>query len=248
MSNTFARPRPRTLGRGAAIVAGAIVALSQAVTPVLATELTPLPAAPALLGPADGASGQAGPLFRWTAVPHAWTYRLEVFRDSAMTGIPACSQETILRSARCPAELPPDTYYWRVRSLTVTSKGGPWSPTRLYVKTPRALPAPAITAPATGTALAYPAGLALLRWTPVANAYDYQVQLSTSSTFPAGPATGVAWETHCHCRARPRRRRRIRPLLAGASADRKRHPGQRLVRGTDVPGDLDRVAGAHLAR
>ena len=94
-----------------------------------------------------------------------------------------CGGETESTSMVC-GELPPGPYTWTVRGIGPHNVVGPNSAPRAFVKQPRLTTAPVPLSPASGSTFDYPDGLGILRWTPVPGAAYYQVQTSSSPTFP----------------------------------------------------------------
>ncbi|MFH1086711.1 MAG: DNRLRE domain-containing protein, partial [Chloroflexota bacterium] len=91
----------------------------------------PLPAAPALLAPADGATVYYA-TFTWSAVATATSYVVQVAEPFAVPG----SFETTETSQSWP-DYPfvcSGDYFWRVRAVNACG-AGPWSATRRLVKT-----------------------------------------------------------------------------------------------------------------
>ena len=103
-------------------------------------EVGPLPAAPSLLDPADGATvtvrpaaTHGEPILSWSPVPGAISYEVRLSRDPE-------GREVALKltsaSARAPLRgtLPPGTYAWRVVAVDARGLTGPASaPRRLEV-------------------------------------------------------------------------------------------------------------------
>ena len=91
--------------------------------------ISQLPAAPAVLSPANEAAGLSlAPAFQWTAIPMAESYDLQVAANASFdniiashTGLPDNSCDHVILS-------PLSTYYCRVRANNICG-AGPWSPT-----------------------------------------------------------------------------------------------------------------------
>ncbi len=176
------------------LVVAAVVVLSSMVAPAAALAGPSEPrtiAAPALLEPADGASSAVNPLLRWGATTNALSYEVEVFTNPQLSGGAACSGDTEPPHFLCP-DLRPNVYYWHVRAVGVEHQRGAWSASRQFIVLPGLTSAPLLIAPANGAILDYPAGLALLRWSPIPDAGHYQVQVADDPSFP-GPDPNLAY-------------------------------------------------------
>jgi hypothetical protein len=85
---------------------------------------TTRPGSPALVSPADGTTGQTDPaVLTWHPQSGALAYWLHVSPDSGFTSL-AVNDSTVLDTARSVGGLDGSTtYFWRVRSRTVTGPG-----------------------------------------------------------------------------------------------------------------------------
>jgi hypothetical protein len=87
------------------------------------------PPAPALLAPADGATGAATPSFAWGAVADAGRYEVQVDDDADLSS-PLLAAQSLGTSYTPQNPLPPGVYYWRARGWTVgqpCEAPGAWS-------------------------------------------------------------------------------------------------------------------------
>jgi hypothetical protein len=141
---------------------------------------------PTLISPPNGSNlSTINPLYMWDAGgnPVATTLRLQVARDVAFT----IQAGTLYWGVEGPAQFrfavnlsPSTTYYWRA-SLMCGAMQGPysdvWSFTTGSGRT--VLPAPALVAPADGTAV--PSRMVTLQWSAVPGAVDYLVRWHEAS-------------------------------------------------------------------
>jgi hypothetical protein len=157
--------------------------------------LCPLPAAPALVSPASGATGVSlNPLLDWGDVSGATSYEYQVslsntFGTIARTATVTGSQWTITTALNSGT-----TYYWRVRAKNACG-AGPWSSYRSFTTACLSTVAPTLVSPASG---ATDVSLTpLLDWSDVANAASYEYQVSLSNTFGTiartATVTGSQW-------------------------------------------------------
>ncbi|HEY3414852.1 MAG TPA: Ig-like domain-containing protein [Armatimonadota bacterium] len=137
--------------------------------------------APTLKAPAIDASVGSNPVFTWTAVPGAAKYRLEVSTSEAFSsqvgGFPVTTLN--LRYAP-PAELPVATMYWRVAALDASNAVGTFAFGR-FTKSIGA--APTIVSPTDGSELVFPTDPLLFRWTALAGAASYELQVDDANDF-----------------------------------------------------------------
>jgi len=122
------------------------------------------------LEPAAGATVATQPAFRWTAVPGARSYTLQVDQDATFR-TPVVNVTTDSTSYTAAATLPADTaLYWRVRANDERNTGLRWSEVRAFRRT---LPVPALADqnPTEGTQIP------LLQWKPVQGAIAYDLHV-----------------------------------------------------------------------
>jgi len=115
------------------------------------TVFTLIPAAPALVAPADNATNVAlRPTFSWTALAQASDYVLEVSANATFTG-PLLYTATVTGTSHVPTvDLPSNSrVYWRLRSRNVCGIG-PDSPTFSFVLVPLPGDCPVSTTATTG--------------------------------------------------------------------------------------------------
>lgn len=134
---------------------------------------------PVLAAPLDGArSIQPGAAaLSWNAVPDASSYRLQVSADPAFASA-IIDDSTITTTSRSVTTLHyASQYFWRVSAKNAAGMS-PWSETRSFTT---ALALPSVVAPVTGALdqLVEPT----LRWSAVAGAGSYLVQVARTSQF-----------------------------------------------------------------
>jgi hypothetical protein len=151
------------------------------------TKLPRLTTAPVITAPASGAvfDFPAAGLLRWTEVPNAAHYQLDISADPSFPGPdpdPAYAGiET--NAAVIPYDIVNSTRYWRVRGVTESKvAAGPWSGVRSF--TARWTETPALLTPADGAAIS----TVVLAWQPVAGAKGYEIQYDETTAF-AAPVT-----------------------------------------------------------
>ena len=99
----------------------------------------PIPAAPALLTPAN-ASSPAQPIeFDWSDATGAASYQIQI-DDSSAFSAPLVRDEALPASNYVTGGLPTTTLFWRVRGVNTAGTPGAWSATRSF--TPQAPPPP----------------------------------------------------------------------------------------------------------
>jgi hypothetical protein len=146
------------------------------------TTITLVPPAPALLVPANNATGIAvTPKLTWNMVANAVTYRAQVSTISTFATVVADdSTLTVGADSLIPALANSTVYYWRVNGKNANGTG-PWSTMRTFTTIPLTPLAPVLLLPANNAV-----SIAItpkLTWTTVANVVTYRAQVSTISTF-----------------------------------------------------------------
>jgi hypothetical protein len=132
-------------------------------------------AAPNAVSPANGASVNGVPIFRWSAVSGADHYQFQIAATNTFS--PALySIDTKNTRATLTHTLQNKTYYWRVRAVGAGSSNGPWSGTFSTVMAWSGQATP--TSPATGSSITYPHPL-LLNWTSVPGAEKYRLTIAS---------------------------------------------------------------------
>ncbi|HEX5044354.1 MAG TPA: hypothetical protein VFV75_15715, partial [Candidatus Polarisedimenticolaceae bacterium] len=146
-------------------------------------------AAPALLGPDDGAvTAVLGLYLVWSHVTGATDYVVQVARDPAFTE--EVQQITVRENLVHPALDPGTAYYWRVRVRGVCGEGT-WSPPRSLTtcRTPDA----ALSRPADGATVRTRAPM--LDWQDVAGATQYMAEVALDPAFTEVVRSAPAWES-----------------------------------------------------
>ena len=138
------------------------------------------PVAPALVSPANGATGQAtSPTLSWGTVTGAASYGVQVSTVSTFASTISSLTGLAATSTAVSGLAGGTTYYWRANA---TNGAGTSAWSSVWNFTTLAAPgAPALASPAdnaTGQALA-----PTLNWTAVTGATSYGCQVSTASTF-----------------------------------------------------------------
>jgi hypothetical protein len=140
---------------------------------------------PTLLAPTDWSTQMFTPEFSWTAVKGAREYRLQVNLDSLFPpGLPNMVIDITTHSTRYtpPATLDNEQdYFWRVAAIDTSGTLGPWvrypDPLRFHMAwhlVPHLLsPTPFYTSTT----------VPLFRWTPVAGAKTYEIQVDNEPNF-----------------------------------------------------------------
>jgi hypothetical protein len=141
------------------------------------------PAAPGLLSPADGSTGQPASLqLRWLSSANANLYHVQLSTDAAFLGALLVDDSLLVDTSSTVTGLSFDTpYYWRVRAKGPGGTGS-FSTTRIFrtlVATPNA---PALVSPANAASGQPTSGL-VFQWRSVPAAVAYRFQLTTDSTF-----------------------------------------------------------------
>ena len=97
----------------------------------------PVPPAPTLVAPANGAAPAQPITFDWSDVTGAVSYEIQVGNSSAFTA-PLLRTATVSASQYVTNGLPSSTAFWRVRAVNTAGVAGAWSATRSL--TPQAAP------------------------------------------------------------------------------------------------------------
>jgi len=145
------------------------------------TTIMAAPQIPALVAPADAATGQQLSLaLAWNAAAGAATYSLQVAADSNFASIVAADSLIADTTQTVGGLLNSTTYYWRVASRNPIGMSG-WSVRRSFTTFAATLQTPTLASPQNGaTGVLLPATLA---WSTVANASTYEVQVSGVNDF-----------------------------------------------------------------
>ncbi len=142
-----------------------------------------VPAAPALVSPADGATGQPTSLsLVWSRSTGASTYHLQVSTDPGFAGGFVVNDSTITDSTFVVSGLAfSTTYHWRVSARNGVG-GGPFSASRSFATQLQPPPAPVLTTPA-NNAVNQPTTIDFA-WT--GSGPTFRLQVGTDSTFASG--------------------------------------------------------------
>lgn len=152
------------------------------------TTIGPL-AVPLLVSPADLSTGIStnSVTLDWDFVANANQYEYQYTTDNTfMTGVVSAIVTATFENVG--PLLPQTTYYWRVRATDGVTYSG-WSTVWSFT-TQMNLAAPALISPANLTTGILVGGTQL-DWGSVANAVDYEYELSTNSSFTANVASGT---------------------------------------------------------
>ena len=124
------------------------------------------------------------PTLSWDRVTGATKYDVEVSTSSLFNVTPVIALNGTSNVNYVPTvALPAGTLHWRVRA---NGAANPWSTGQFD----QALPsAPGLVRPAVGTPVRPPADPAILEWTSVTGALDYQLQYSSDSEFDPSRTT-----------------------------------------------------------
>jgi len=99
------------------------------------------PAAPTLIGPANGATVAQPVTLDWFDVPDAANYRVQIDDSSSFTS-PLIVDQTVSGSQFAAPTLPATTHWWRVRGVNSAGTAGPFSVVRSFTPQGTAPPPP----------------------------------------------------------------------------------------------------------
>jgi hypothetical protein len=142
------------------------------------------PAAPTLISPIDNEVIASAPRLTWLGSVNAVGYSVTAWS----AGNPAkvmCQTASHGLTADC-LDVPPGAYEWSVRSIGIDGHLGGISATGSFTRSALSLTAPGLVSPANGAVLDYPDSVGRLRWQAVPGAARYQLEVSSSPTFPEG--------------------------------------------------------------
>ena len=133
---------------------------------------------PTGLSPSGGASVAGIPVLSWDRVDATSKYDVQVaVSDTFSTTLVSVSN--IVNHQYVPTkQLPSQQLYWRVR---VNGSGENWSDIATFGRDPVA--GPALLGPADGADMVEPESPAVLSWTPIPGADNYEVQIGTDPNF-----------------------------------------------------------------
>ena len=151
---------------------------------LVATAFALAPSSPALaavkaptgLAP-KGAVSSSTPTFTWSRVAGATSYQLVVTQDSTSTTL--IQQGTANNRFVPKTNLPDGALSWQVRAVGA-SGNGPWASASTTIS-PTA--PPSLTSPGDGAHLSQPDEPPLFKWSPVAGAVGYEVQVDNTGTW-----------------------------------------------------------------
>lgn len=134
------------------------------------------PAAPNPISPPDGDEVTFLPTVAWSPVAGADHYIVEFGADTAFN--PALFTISTKNTRAVPDKTVPNgTYYWRVQAFDADGNGSAFSAPMQLVK--NWADNPTLTAPADGASITYPDQPLVLRWTGVAGAAKYRVEIAS---------------------------------------------------------------------
>ena len=149
------------------------------------------PPAPALVGPANGASVTIPLTISWAQVPDAGGYNWEISLTSGFASVLERNL-ALLSGATTTTDiisgLPPGTYFWRVQAVSRDLEAGPWSSPRSFTITGAGpgVPGTAVLNPPHNATQFHSWENITFSWTPVPGAVNYILQESIDPTFPVG--------------------------------------------------------------
>src|SRR5919108_1096491 len=163
----------------AAVLAAFAFAAPGAVGAV-AAETIPVPE---LAAPANGATGDALPVFAWDPAPGIDRYDFQIAADPGFT-TPVVGFGDLVRTRNTRATLKKTvangTYWWRVRSVSSAGDLSAWSSPRSFEKMWNQ--PPSLLGPAEEEDVVYPSPL-VFRWTTVPRARTYEVTVARDPAF-----------------------------------------------------------------
>ncbi|HZM76516.1 MAG TPA: hypothetical protein VFC19_12360 [Candidatus Limnocylindrales bacterium] len=149
------------------------------------------PSAPALLGPASGASVTIPLTISWSQVPDAGGYNWEISLTSGFVTV--LERNLVLLSGAATTQdvvsgLPNGTYFWRVQAVSRDLEPGAWSSPRSFTVTGSGpgVPGTAVLNPPLDGTQFHSWENFTFTWSTVPGAVSYILQESTDPTFPVG--------------------------------------------------------------
>ncbi len=143
----------------------------------------PVPSAPVLLSPVNGATGQSTSLvLSWNAAAGAGHYWLQIAADTSFSTIIIGDTAIAATSKQINYLASGTEYYWRLKALNSSGESGwssVWNFTTASAQTPPAVPS--LLSPADSSS-GQPTTLTL-SWNAVANADHYWIQVASDSRF-----------------------------------------------------------------
>jgi hypothetical protein len=120
----------------------------------------------------------ASVVLRWEPVAEAVAYEIQIARDASFAG-PVVSERVPAAGYRWRS-LPSERHFWRVRSVDVEGRPGPWSAVKAIEP---ALRPPEPIAPEDGAAVAWDGGGVPLSWRPSAIVREWIVEVARDAAF-----------------------------------------------------------------
>jgi hypothetical protein len=153
-----------------------------------ATALT----APALVGPANGASVTVPFTISWSAVldPTALNggYNWQVSASPTFSPLVIQDATSPAGTQHVVSGLPAGTYYWRVNAVNAALETSAWSETQSFTVTGAGAGAPGTPTlgPTQGYSTFHPWEVVRFNWSGVPDAITYRLEISNDRNFPAG--------------------------------------------------------------
>jgi transposase-like protein len=145
------------------------------------TTVPPLPGAPALFSPSNGATNvSTSPVLSWNTSLGATSYRLQVSTVSTFLTTVFDSSGMVTTSYATGSLSNSTTYYWRVNATNVAGTTD-WSEVWSFTTAPAAPGVPLLSAPSDG-AINLPTTVTAT-WNASAGAINYRLQLAVNSSF-----------------------------------------------------------------
>jgi hypothetical protein len=158
----------------------------------------PLPAAPKLTAPLNGAlTSDNTPTFTWGSVTNGLNYEIQLSTSAAFT--PTTKDATVSGlTYTTDTALADGTYSWRVLAINSTPAKGAWSAVRTITVDATPPDKTALNLPVDGSATRSPA-MPTFNWTaPAGSPTGYQFEYSADSTFGSGVTTVALTTTSYH--------------------------------------------------
>jgi large repetitive protein len=143
---------------------------------------------PTLVGPTPNSptTNVQDVVLHWSAVPGAASYDVQVSTDSGFNTFAATQNAVVGTTYSPPITLNNDQYYWRARPVDASGNKLDWSQVSVWQFRRNWPDQPSLQYPADGATVGDPF---YYQWTPVHHASHYQLQVSTSSSFPEDSRT-----------------------------------------------------------
>ena len=152
-----------------------------------------IPAAPTLLGPANGATVDVPFQISWSATLNPGEinagYNWQVSRSSSFSSLVLMDSTSPATTDDIISGLTPGTYFWRVQAVDSAGQS-PWSPAQSFIvrgTVPGGAPGTPVLAPTQGYSTFHPWELIRFHWSAVPDAVTYRLEVSNDPDFPLGP-------------------------------------------------------------